>query len=79
MERIPINFDQHGKKFIGYFSKVAGAGASSMFHLMDSKNFYCGRLRYSDHCHWVFDAGPKDQTLVALAEFFGDYLIAWHQ
>ena len=73
MEHIPINFEHEGKNYSGYFNKVAGAGSSSVWHLYDHNNYFLGKLRYTDH--WIFD-GKK---FTELANFFGDYVIAWYQ
>lgn len=75
MERILINFEYQGKNYSGYFNKVAGAGDSTVWHLYDDKNYYLGRLRYSDK--WVFDSTPTTKELAKSADFFADYLTAW--
>lgn len=54
---------------------VAGAG---IYHLMDDKNFYLGRLRQANG-KWVFDATPKTKELEGMAEYFGDFLAAWFE
>ena len=77
MEGIPISFEHAGKKYRGHFSQVSGAGDSSVWHLMDDKNYYLGQLRYTNG--WVFDPTPKTNKLVELADFFGDYVTAWIQ
>ena len=60
MENIPVTFECNGKTFSGLLAQVAGSGGNSVFHLMDNKNFYCGRLRYSDFIKdWVFDPTRK--------------------
>jgi hypothetical protein len=74
-DRIPITFEHSGKKYIGSFSSVHGAG-QNVWYLTDNKNFYLGRLRLSRD-QWVFDATPKTQELCDLAEYFGEYLMAW--
>ena len=80
MEHIPISFECDKKKFTGRLSKVMGAGSTSMFHLMDERNFYRGRLRFSEYDNdWVFDPSPKDDDLKQLAGYFGDLVIAWYQ
>jgi len=43
LDRVPITFQFKGKEYSGYFSKVAGAGSSSMFHLMVD-GYYFGQL-----------------------------------
>lgn len=45
---------------------------------MDDKNFYLGRLRTAND-KWVFDATDKSAELKELADFFGNYLTAWHE
>lgn len=75
---IHIKFEHLGQKYSGHFGIVMGGGHTSTYHLMDNKNFYLGRLRYSDFINgWVFDPSPKNQELKDLAEFFGDYLTNW--
>jgi hypothetical protein len=44
-----------------------------MWHLMDDKNYYLGRLRMANN-KWVFDAPDKVAELADLAEFFGECL-----
>jgi len=79
MENIPVTFECNGKTFSGQLAQVAGAGGNSVFHLMDSKNFYCGRLRYSDFIRdWVFDPTPKTKEFKQQADYFGDVVIAWY-
>lgn len=73
MDKIPITFD----KFTGYFTKVSGAGESSIWHLYDSKNYYIGRLRFTDK--WVFDSSPKGKEFETLADYFGEVVRAWYQ
>ena len=80
MENIPVTFECNGKTFSGRLTQVAGAGGNSVFHLMDSKNFYCGRLRCSDFIKdWVFDPTPKTKDLEQQADYFGDVVTAWYQ
>lgn len=77
MERIPVNFEQLGKIYSGYFKKVAGAGQEGVWYLMDDKNFYLGRLRqYQDQ--WVFDDSKPVNKLNELAEYFGEVITAWY-
>ncbi len=76
MKDVPITFE-HNRKHSGYFSPVHGAG-NNMWHLMDNKNFYLGRLRFTND-KWVFDATPKTQELTDLADFFGNYLFSWYE
>ena len=78
LEQIPISFEHHGKRYKGHFSKVAGAGSTAVFHLMDDKNFYLGRLRMVQN-KWVFDATPKTKDLVELTEYFGQVVTAWYE
>ena len=75
MDHIPITFEHNGKKYTGNFSSVHGAG-QNVWYLMDNKNFYRGRLRIAKG-KWVFNATTKIQELSDLADFFGDYLVAW--
>ena len=80
MEDIPVTFECNGKSFSGQLAQVAGAGGNAVFHLMDNKNFYCGRLRYSDFIKdWVFDPTPKTKDLEQQADYFGDVVTAWYQ
>ena len=80
MENIPVTFERDGNPYSGQLAQVAGAGGNSVFHLMDSKNFYCGRLRYSDFVKdWVFDPTPKTKELEQQADYFGDVVTAWYQ
>jgi hypothetical protein len=80
MENIPVSFEIEGKNCNGRLVQVAGAGGNSVFHLMDNKNFYCGRLRYSDFIKdWVFDPTPKTQELEKQAYYFGDVVMAWYE
>ena len=76
MDQIPISFECDGKKYSCQLTEVRGA-AEEMWHLMDDRSFYLGRLRQVND-KWVFDATPKTQELTAKAEYFGDYLTAWY-
>ena len=75
MEHIPISFEYDGRKYSGHLAAVHGSG-TCVWHLMDDKNFYLGRLRKAND-EWVFDATGKSEELKNLAEFFGNYLTAW--
>jgi len=77
MDDIPIMFEHNGKTYKGRFSSVYGTGQNE-WHLMDDKNFYRGTLRMNKD-QWVFDPTPKTLELSDLADFFGEYLIAWHE
>jgi hypothetical protein len=80
MESIPVTFECDGRNYIGLLCQVAGAGGTAVFHLMDNRNFYCGRLRYSDFTKgWVFDGTPKTLALERQADYLGDVVIAWYQ
>ena len=80
MNNIPISFEHQKKQYNGHFGIVMGGGHTSTFHLVDNKNYYLGRLRYSDFTSgWVFDPTPKTGELKELADFFGDYITNWHQ
>lgn len=70
LEQIPISFEHNGKKFKGHFSKVAGAGPTTVFHLMGDNGYYNGRLMLISN-KWVFDATPKTKELDELTEYFG--------
>lgn len=76
MERIPVTFEHNEKTFTGHLGKVMGAGSGSVWYLMDDKDFYKGRLRKHND-QWVFDSSKDD--LSELAEYLGDYVIAWMQ
>ena len=78
MDEIPISFEHTGKKFKGRFTKVSGAGDTGVWHLMDDKNFYLGRLRMVQN-KWVFDPTPKTLELKELAEYFGEVVTAWYE
>jgi len=73
MEKIDISFQHRGKQYIGYFSLVAGAGAG-VYHLMDDKQYYLGRLRQGSQDEWVFDASNAEDKLDVLANTFGNYI-----
>ena len=77
MEYIPITFEHNGKKYSAYFNAVHGGG-QNVWHLNDDKNFHLGRLRQAND-KWVFDATPKTQELAELADYFGHFLISWHE
>ena len=74
MQSIPIIFTNKGREFCGELTKVQGAGASSVYHLMIGK-YYKGRLRVSAFDErWVFDG-----CFESLGEGFGSFLLllAW--
>lgn len=75
VDNIPISFDCNGKKYLCRFSEIRGA-SEEVWHLMDNRNFYLGRLRQAND-KWVFDPTPKTGDLAELADFFRDYLTAW--
>lgn len=72
MEKINITLDIDGKEFIGSLQQVAGAVSTGVYHLYDQKNFYIGRLRFTDH--WIFDATPKSREFEKHAERFAAFL-----
>ena len=74
MERIPIAFEHETMTFSGHFQKVAGAGDTSLWHLM-IHSYYFGRLRYTDK--WVFDGNKLSEKFTGLSQFFGGYITAW--
>ena len=75
MNQIPIRFEHLGRQYTGKFGIVMGGGHTSTFHLMDSNNYYLGRLRYSEFLKgWAFDPTPKAQELEELGDYFGDYI-----
>jgi hypothetical protein len=50
-----ITFTHNGKEYSGELSKVQGAGATGVYHLIINKVFK-GRLRFSTYSkEWVFD------------------------
>jgi len=74
MEKIPIIFEHRGKKFEGYFIRVAESGDSSTRHLYDKESYNLGRLRKDANDEWIFDeSSPKDE-LKYLARFFGNFV-----
>ena len=75
MDAIPITFEYKERVYSGYFNPVFGAG-TDVWYLMIN-NFYCGRLRLTEHYGWVFDA--NDFRAEELTDFFGDYVMAWQQ
>jgi hypothetical protein len=77
MDKIPINFEHHGKKFSGQFGKVQGAGNTSVWHLMSDDHYYLGRLRIGWQDQWYFDGSRPENKLEELAQFFGEYVTAW--
>ena len=80
MDEIPITFEYRLVKYKCHLSKVSGSGDTSTFHLTDDKNFYNGRLRWSDFLKsWVFDPTPKTKDLAELADYFGDVVTAWYE
>jgi len=80
MENVAITFEHLGKIYQGHFTRVAGAGESTVYHLMDNKNFYLGRLRLSTFLkEWCFDESRPKDKLSQLGNFFGDYLTAWFE
>ncbi|MBC7826889.1 MAG: hypothetical protein H7122_04025 [Chitinophagaceae bacterium] len=72
MQRIPIIFEHKGKQYSGILLPVQGVGHSSVWHLMIN-NYYFGSLRYTDR--WIFDSNKMPE----IADFLGDYVIAWYQ
>ncbi len=79
MNIIAVTFEYNGKQYSGHFSQVSGAGSTSMFHLTVDRAYW-GRLRYSDFTNgWCFDPTPKNPGMEALADEFGDLIIAWFQ
>jgi len=75
MVKIPITFEHEGTAYKGSLEEVFGAGAK-IWHLMIDK-FYWGRLRLTDR-GWVFDPTAKDESMAALADFFGEYVTLWY-
>lgn len=71
-DKIPIQFEHNGKQYSGSFDPVFGAGGNTWYLMINQ--YYYGRLRLNDR-GWVFD-GDKFKDL---AEYFGQYMIAWHQ
>ena len=78
MDVIPITFEHNGKKFHGRFTKVSGAGDTGVWHLMDEKNFYLGRLRLVLN-KWGFDPTPKTKDLLELTDYFGEVITPWYE
>ncbi len=71
-QNIPITFSHKNKTYHATLEQVHGAG-NNVWHLM-CNNYYLGRLRLSGTM-WCFD----EKEFHDLADFFGDYLIAWYQ
>ncbi len=69
-EKIPITFEHGGKTYTGTFDAIFGAG-NSVWYLMINKRYY-GRLRICDF-GWFFDGNQFNE----LADYFGEYMIAW--
>ena len=61
MEDAPITFEHNGKKYTGSLSSVYGA-VKNIWHLMDDKHFYLGRLRMN-----------KDQWFLTLLQKHKSY------
>jgi hypothetical protein len=78
MDQIPVTFEHMGKTVKGQLGKVQGAGDTEVWHLHDNKNYYLGRLRRLN-AQWVFDPTPKTESLVEMAQYFGDVVTAWYQ
>lgn len=89
MSNIPVTFIYKGKEYKGYFSKVAGASSSALFHL-NVGGFYWGKLWYveghpgfKDGLHavqagWRF-ASNNHPELEALVNEFADLVVAWYE
>ena len=75
-DKIPITFEYHGQRYKGEFSSVSGSGSTAKFHLMINNRFY-GQLLLTENYGWQFH-NNKDQ-FKDLAEYFGDYIVAWVQ
>ena len=71
MERRPVSFQYKEVVFTGYFTQVAGAGSTSVWHLFNNGNYYKGRLRMNYYGEWVFDGNEMNE----LAKYFGEILI----
>jgi hypothetical protein len=72
---ILLSFEHKGISYNCRLSQVAGAGNAALYHLNDDKNFYLGRLRWSDFTNsWVFDVTPKTKDLAELADYFGNHI-----
>lgn len=66
---IPIQFCHGGKEYYGLFSRVQGAGATSVYHLTINQ-YYKGRLRLSAfNNRWVFDG-----EFAHKAEWFSEHI-----
>ena len=63
---------------ITHLDNVGGAGSSAVFHLMDDKNFYLGRLRMVLN-NWVYDSTPTTLELKELTDYFGGVVTAWYE
>jgi hypothetical protein len=79
MDHVPITFECNGKKYSVHFAAVHGAG-SNVWHLMDNKGFYLGRLRQA-RGEWVFDNSneKKNPCLGTMTDYFADFLVNWYE
>jgi hypothetical protein len=75
MIHIPIKFEYEGKIFSGYFASTQGSGGN-VWQLLIDKYFY-GILVINDQ--WVFHGNKLGEKFSELADFLGDYLIAWYE
>lgn len=71
---IPITFEHSGKTYKGHFSRVAGAGSSSMFFL-NVNGFHAGQLFLTDS-GWRFYSNSKPE-LNSMSDYFGEYVMLW--
>lgn len=69
---MPIYFEHNGKRYSGYFSRVYGAAGENVWQLL-LNNYFVGNLRLTDD--WVFEGNSMSE----LADFFGDYIMAWYE
>ena len=69
---IPITFTYKNQTFRATLEEVHGAG-NNVWHLM-CNHYYLGRLRLAGTL-WYFDGNQFNE----LANYFGDYLIAWYE
>ena len=74
-DKIPIKFEHEGAAYTGTFDAVSGAGADSSTWFLMINRYYKGTLQLNGF-GWVFNS--NDGMFKELNEWFGDYMIAWH-
>ena len=72
MQSIPITFEYQGTPFIGYFTRVSGAGESSIWYLFNEGHYYQGRLRMTESGNWVFEGSKMNEMASFFAKMIED-------